>query len=172
MAIRTGSIVTHQYRKVAHFLIIVDNKGLHMVRVKKQAGYPIADRGRYLEKSTERMTEVDFVEAYANYTMDDVTRRPGFVPATNQFKKCLSHTELLPNVAERFADLAFRLEPESLTCDGELSRSQIEARRRAIMKEWFDLERNCGMTVSEDIVWQYVMAEREKMQQAATQELR
>jgi len=53
----------------------------------------------------------------------------------------------------RFVDLAGRLSPENLSCDGELSRGQVKARYAAIMKEWKALEKEAGRTVTEDETW-------------------
>lgn len=53
----------------------------------------------------------------------------------------------------RFIGLAARLSPENLSCDGELSKSQIKARLSAIRKEWTALEKQAGRKVSEDEPW-------------------
>ncbi len=52
-----------------------------------------------------------------------------------------------------FCDLSGRLSPENLTCDGELSRSQVNARRKAILKEWAAAEKQAGCKVTEDETW-------------------
>jgi len=53
----------------------------------------------------------------------------------------------------KFVDLATRLSPEWLTCDGELSRREIKRRRARLQRQWRALERQAGRTVTEDEVW-------------------
>lgn len=55
----------------------------------------------------------------------------------------------------RFVDLAGRLSPENLSCDGELSARQVAARRKAIMTEWAVCERAYGSKVTEDDAWDW-----------------
>ena len=55
--------------------------------------------------------------------------------------------------AERFEPLLALLSPENLTCDGELSRRQINKQRNAIMKKWYALEKELGFVVSDDDVY-------------------
>jgi len=49
-----------------------------------------------------------------------------------------------------FADLACRLSPENLHCDGEITRAQAQRRYNQIMKEWKALEKKAGRRVTED----------------------
>ena len=60
-----------------------------------------------------------------------------------------------PEVREKFIDLACRLSPENLTCDGELSRTETMRRYRHLMSEWKQLERRIGRNISEDSVFAY-----------------
>ena len=53
----------------------------------------------------------------------------------------------------RFINLANSLSPENLSCDGECSRSEIEFRRRRIVKAWRAAEAEMGRSVTEDEVW-------------------
>ena len=53
---------------------------------------------------------------------------------------------------DKFNELATQLSPEWLTCDGELSNAQVNARRRSIMKEWAALENEFGIEVTPDEV--------------------
>lgn len=59
-------------------------------------------------------------------------------------------TEDLKN---KFLNLACRLSPENLHCDGEISRAQAERKRKQIMKEWTALEKEAGRTVDCDEPW-------------------
>lgn len=61
-------------------------------------------------------------------------------------------TEDLKN---KFLNLACRLSPENLHCDGEISRAQAERKRKAIMKEWAALEKEAGRTVDQDEPWSW-----------------
>ncbi len=49
-----------------------------------------------------------------------------------------------------FVDLATRLSPEWLTCDGECSAAEINRRYAKLMREWRALERQAGRAVTED----------------------
>jgi hypothetical protein len=49
--------------------------------------------------------------------------------------------------------LTCRLSPENLSCDGEISRTQVAKRHAAIMKEWRAIEQTIGRKITEDDVW-------------------
>ena len=51
---------------------------------------------------------------------------------------------------KQFSDLYMRLEPENLTCDGELSSSEWKRREKKLLKDWKRLEKKVGRTVSEE----------------------
>lgn len=53
------------------------------------------------------------------------------------------------DLKKKFINLVFRLSPENLYCDGELTRAQAHARHRQIMREWKDLEKEAGRSVSQ-----------------------
>lgn len=55
---------------------------------------------------------------------------------------------IAPELRERFLDLECQLSPENLSCDGELSRAEVEARRKRILSEWAALEKEAGRAVS------------------------
>ena len=61
-----------------------------------------------------------------------------------------------------FMNLACRLSPENLHCDGEISRAQANSRYRQIMKEWRALEKQVGHKVHEDYVWSREFAKSKK----------
>ena len=52
------------------------------------------------------------------------------------------------NIMHQFFGLANRLSPENLSCDGEISKAQVQVRYRQIMREWAALERRVGQKVS------------------------
>jgi hypothetical protein len=58
-------------------------------------------------------------------------------------------------VKKAFLDLACRISPENLSCDGELSQTQVRARLSQIQREWKALEKQIKMKVSEDMVWDW-----------------
>lgn len=60
---------------------------------------------------------------------------------------------LTKELKSKFCELAGRLSPENLSCDGELSRSKVAARQKAIMREWAALEKAAGCEVTEDETW-------------------
>lgn len=51
------------------------------------------------------------------------------------------------SIFARFDELARQRSPENLSCDGELSRRQIQFRHRTIMAEWVKLEKLVGRKV-------------------------
>jgi hypothetical protein len=59
------------------------------------------------------------------------------------------------SVKEKFIHLACLLSPENLTCDGELSDRKVAQKRKLLMKEWADLERQLGRTVTETEAWSW-----------------
>jgi len=52
-----------------------------------------------------------------------------------------------------FLSLVVQMSPENLTCDGELSRSQVVAKSRKLAAQWTALEKAVGRKVSEDDVY-------------------
>lgn len=62
-------------------------------------------------------------------------------------------TELSDEIKRAFLNLACRLSPENLACDGEISACEVGKRRRAILREWTALEKKAGRAVSESEVW-------------------
>jgi len=61
-------------------------------------------------------------------------------------------------ILDQFVDLACRLSPENLHCDGEATRAEAERKARKIWKEWEVLEKKLGRSVSEDEVWKLEMS--------------
>ena len=62
---------------------------------------------------------------------------------------------LTQHLKELFFDLAVQLSPENISCDGELSSSAVNRRRRSIMKKWGELEREAGEIVTETRAWSF-----------------
>ena len=56
---------------------------------------------------------------------------------------------LTQDLKKAFEDLACRLSPENLSCDGELPPWQVKIKLREIQAEWKDLEKKAGRRVSE-----------------------
>jgi len=56
-------------------------------------------------------------------------------------------------IMAEFENLASRLSPENLHCDGEISNAEAQRRYRQIMKEWAELEKQLGRKMTEDEVW-------------------
>jgi hypothetical protein len=70
--------------------------------------------------------------------------------------KPVTKTGLTEEAKQEFLNLAGRLSPENLHCDGEISRAQANKRRAQINREWRDLEAQVGRKVSEDEAWNWV----------------
>ena len=62
-------------------------------------------------------------------------------------------------IMEKFVDLACRLSPENLSCDGEAPRSYINRKLRQIKQEWRELEMKLGKSMSETEVWNWSEAQ-------------
>ena len=58
--------------------------------------------------------------------------------------------ELSKELKSAFVNLACRLSPENLCCDGECSKAETNRRFTQIRKEWKQLEVLAGRRVSED----------------------
>lgn len=56
-------------------------------------------------------------------------------------------------IRQGFMRLASELSPENLTCDGELSSSEVRLKQERIKTEWAALERRYGSPVNESDVW-------------------
>jgi len=54
------------------------------------------------------------------------------------------------SIREQFEDLTYKLSPEHLYCDGEISQSEGNRRYRQIKKEWKFLEKKVGRKVTEE----------------------
>lgn len=52
------------------------------------------------------------------------------------------------NLENKFINLVCRLSPENLTCDGECSPWEVKQRQNQIFREWRELERQAGRTVT------------------------
>lgn len=61
------------------------------------------------------------------------------------------------NILRQFQHLVLQLSPENLSCDGELSRRQIQSRHAAIIREWKALEKQVGRRVSLDEIHRVIM---------------
>lgn len=69
---------------------------------------------------------------------------------------------LTSQMQEKFSVLNFRLEPENLSCDGEISMTAQKRRYAVIMREWKSLEKQVGRKVTQDEVWQIELAKIRK----------
>ena len=60
-------------------------------------------------------------------------------------------------IMNAFLTLASQLSQENLTCDGELSKRQVQIKLRQLRTEWKRLENQIGRTMTEDEVWQWYL---------------
>ena len=58
-------------------------------------------------------------------------------------------------ILKKFVDLACRLSPENLHCDGEISKAEANRKYKRIMQEWWELEKQVGRTVTENEIWNW-----------------
>jgi hypothetical protein len=56
------------------------------------------------------------------------------------------------NLYEAFVNLVCALSPENLSCDGELSRTQVNKKLAGIRREWKALEKMAGVKVDPDAI--------------------
>lgn len=61
-------------------------------------------------------------------------------------------------VWDQFHNLASQLSPENLTCDGELPKYEVKRRHSELTRTWKALERKVGRKVTEEEVWDRVLA--------------
>lgn len=64
-------------------------------------------------------------------------------------------TKLTPEFLAAFGQLANRLSPENLHCDGEISRAQAMKRKKQILQEWDALEKKVGRQVTESEIYHF-----------------
>ena len=76
-----------------------------------------------------------------------------------KFKQIFNKDAKLPKTKEEceewFLGLSSKLSPENLSCDGELSRDEINKKYNDIMCEWEELESIYGRQVDPDEVEQW-----------------
>jgi hypothetical protein len=75
--------------------------------------------------------------------------------------KVKSYGELPDKAKERFLTLCCQLSPENLCCDGELPRSAVNKKLKALGTAWGRLEKAWGITVTEDEVYSWDDKQRE-----------
>lgn len=63
-----------------------------------------------------------------------------------------AHLVIEKRYLAQFKDLYMRLEPENLTCDGELSKSEVARKYKKLRKDWKRLERQVGRIVTDEEV--------------------
>lgn len=156
--LRTGDIVGHRFRKQGVYLLIKEGpQQYHMVRVKKQVGYPIASKGRYVERDPSKLHVVVHVVEYEKHTKEDCLRHKHRDPNAGQS----AHLEPISNpddcpahIFAKFLTIAGNLSPEMLYCDGEASISYVRSMRNQLNKEWRALEELIQFSVSVDWVWE------------------
>lgn len=59
------------------------------------------------------------------------------------------------DLKRQFLNLSGQLSPENLTCDGELSRAQVNAKLKKLKAQWAKLEKAAGRTVTEGETWDW-----------------
>lgn len=96
--------------------------------------------GRYVTTAADILRVLNIKPANG-LPPNTLVRRP--IPGT-------PNAELSPEIKAQFESLASQLSPENLSCDGELSKAQINGRRGAIMSKWKALEREAGRSVAFD----------------------
>ena len=78
-----------------------------------------------------------------------------------KFMQVFDKTAKMPSTKDEckgfFIQLVGELSPENLSCDGELSASQVRAKLASIKQEWKELENIYGEKVSEDQVENWMM---------------
>jgi len=73
-------------------------------------------------------------------------------------KAGLAKVNMPEDVFAKFEDLVSALSPENLSCDGELPKSQIQARYKQLTAQWKQLEKQLGRTITEDEIWDAIIA--------------
>lgn len=71
---------------------------------------------------------------------------------------CLKENNMKRNnntIMKDFLNLSIDLSPENLTCDGELSKKEVNKRYGEIRKNWSKLEKEIEKNVTEDEVWNW-----------------
>jgi hypothetical protein len=75
---------------------------------------------------------------------------------------------------ERFLSLSSQLSPENLCCDGELRGAALKRKEADLRRQWHELEKEAGQSVSEEETWAWhkeVSNYRTRMRQEALAKL-
>jgi len=114
-------------------------------------------------------------ELFWTHTMPATAARQGLVPASpaasqsgsegqqrpiqaamahidTVYPQTIRFADLKKSYKVQFGDLANRLSPENLACDGEISGRQIRTKKSRLLAEWRRLEKEVGFPVSIDDV--------------------
>ena len=62
---------------------------------------------------------------------------------------------LTPELIDKFSSIANQLNPENLSCDGEMPMHLVRKRAKKLHAEWAALEKQAGRTVTEEDVYSY-----------------
>lgn len=148
--LKPGMVVSTAFRKTALYAIVeIETKSITIDRVRTSAGYPSAgDRLKMLrikDVNDARLTYVGYQKNPMNVNTIYVNT-PSERSIEEMYK---SHAE--PNIVKEFMRLLQELSPENISCDGELSMSQIRKREADIERKWKILETYVGHKVSK--VW-------------------
>lgn len=135
---------------------LTEVKRMKLDTTKAAEGYMLVG----LNGSPKNRWEVKKIRGGKNYVIDDAQALRWFGPAaqitanrTTLANDVVFGVGATKSMEEYFFGLVLRLEPENLTCDGELSSSQIRDRRTRINQEWKALEARYGRKVSIDETW-------------------
>lgn len=173
-----GDIVSHDFRKSGLYAVIeVRGNRYIATRVKKQAGYPLAGTKSNLIMEARHMHKVARSTKYEGMEKDKIfeEKRDKYNNSRgNQNIQELSDSEVVEKLkamdvetSDKFRELVSNLSPENLSCDGELSRSAVNARYRKLMGQWVKAEREVGFKVTENVVWDWIFWERENDPESA-----
>jgi hypothetical protein len=93
------------------------------------------------------MTEVDFVPEYSTMTKEQAARK-NFRPTGNTLPECPNYDLIPEEYKSKFLTLDGHLSPENLSCDGEAPHYVVQKKFQQLTKEWKDLEKELGYTVT------------------------
>jgi len=159
-----GDIISHQFRKRGLYLVIGSQEKAtettyKVVRVKKQATWPLAGTRSTLISREIHMTKVDHAPNHASKSEDEIIREKSdvrsntYTASAEAQRQVASDSPLDKKHVAKFLEIACALSPENLSCDGELSLSMVSSKRGRLNKRWKMLEGAVGRRVSEEEIW-------------------
>ena len=138
--------------------VLLNGKTYHIIGTVKRS-FLLERNGKRYKATSNKMSKIEDQNA-RGVGLKRKTRQPKsdtyYMDMRLQRRKIFEKDAKMPETQDELMDsldhLCAELSPENLSCDGELSRTAITQRLRAIKGEWREIEKKLGRKVSEEEV--------------------